>query len=433
MHRIIEQYLTEWKARARHKPLIIRGARQVGKTYIISSFGKTNFSSFLRIDLERDMSARRCFDGDLAPKLLIPRLEVQLGAPIIPGSTLLFFDEIQKCPRALTSLRYFHEEYPQLHIVAAGSLLELALNETSFPVGSVEFAWMRPLSFAEFIEALGNRPAQEHLIGREQAEALPDSVHGMLLSLLKAYFIVGGMPEAVIAYLDSNSFIKVSEVHRTLMQSYVADIQKHCSGTDTEGLDRLLANIPLHTGKPVKYTHLEPDWRVEKIKRVLSVLEKTLIVNKVRSTQASGLPLGATASEKIFKLIFMDIGLMQHMCGLPPVETLESTDLLSVYRGALAEQFVGQEILAGNLLENEPVYCWMRAARNADAEVDYILIRNGHILPVEVKSGAAGKLKSMHVFLQEHPQCEEGIVLSSKNVRIDRKHRLRFLPLYTRL
>jgi predicted AAA+ superfamily ATPase len=255
----------------------------------------------------------------------------------------------------------------------------------------------------------------------------------MLLERLHLYFLVGGMPQALAVYLQDHSLLEVSRVHESLMHSYREDINKYRQRLDVEGIERLLETIPAQAGKQVKYEHLAPDWRIERTKRALHLLERILLVSRTQACGAASLPLGADVHERRFKYVFLDVGLMRHQCGLPADAVLGSRDLLDVLRGSLAEQFVGQELLAREGSEQGRLYYWERLKPTSMAEVDYLVARNGVIHPIEVKSGTAGRLRSLKAFHDEHPRSGEGLVLSSRNVMKDGKNSIRFLPLYARL
>lgn len=432
MKRDISEKLILWKNSPSRKPLIIRGARQVGKTYTIKDFGKENFTSLIVLDFERDRSLHQVFSKDLQPVKMVQELEIISGKKIVPGKTLLFFDEIQACERAVLSLRYFYEEMPDLHIIAAGSLLEFAFNSISFPVGRISFEWMRPMTFREFLVASGKEILSENIPDIFTEQPVSQILHNALIEQLRLYFIVGGMPEAIFKYTQTNSFTDVKKVHNDIVDSYLESLVKYHSRINRQSLEQILKIIPSQVGRQVKYTYLDNERRIEVIKRNLQILEKALLVHLIHSSDASGLPLGASVSFKIFKPLFLDIGLMQNICGFDPRECINSHNLTNIYRGAIAEQFIGQELLAAGGSENIKLYYWSRAKKSSSAEVDYIIVRDGKLYPIEVKSGPSGRLKSMHLFLDEHPHSEKGIVLSSDIYEQQTFERLRFLPLYSR-
>ncbi len=434
MNRFIEEKLTRWKDKSNRKPLILRGARQVGKTYTITAFGKREFSRFVLLDFEQNRSLHKIFSGDLDIKKILIAIEAHTNQRIIPGETLLFFDEIQACSRALMSLRYFYEQLPKLHLIAAGSLLELALEPTPFPVGRVEFEWMYPMSFSEFLDNMGMEIVREQIPDLGGSSPINDAIHEKLMEQLRTYFLVGGMPEAVRAFQETSSVREAAGVHRSLLTSILQDISKYNRTIDVEYLETILERIPSMVGKQTIYQKLHPGVRVEKIKKALGILIRSLMIHKIPSSSAQGLPLGTQVSDKVFKYLFLDIGLMQTICGIKAGEVLHERNLLSIYQGALAEQFVGQEMLAsGHGSENGKLYYWARSKRGSVAEVDYVMARDGNVLPVEVKSGPSGKLRSLHLFLKEHPGSPMGIVLSSSNIQELPEDRIKFMPLYTNI
>lgn len=433
MKRLIDKTLLDWKNDPGRKPLVIRGARQVGKTYSVEQFGKTQFTNFVKVDFENERSVHKIFDGDLQVERLILQLEANYEQRILPGKTLLFFDEIQECPRALTALRYFYEQMPELHLIAAGSLLEFALGEQSFPVGRVRFEWLRPMGFEEFLWATGKERLAEFLPDLDATEAIPEFIHEKLIDQLRYYFFVGGMPEAVKTFAETFSSTEVARIHKELAQSYLQDFAKYQSRIDRDCMEQIFNQIPGQVGHRIIYSSLYPEKRIETIKSCLHLLELMLIIQRVHSTHAQGIPLGADASPKIFKAIFLDIGLLQFLCGISSPMLLNEKELLNIYRGALAEQFVGQELLLHGGSENERLYYWDRPQKSSSAEVDYVIVRQGEIIPIEVKSSSPGKLKSMSVFLNEHAHCRFGIVLYSGNISMEPTYRLKYLPLYTKL
>lgn len=433
MKRFIEEKFKAWKDSKARKPLIVRGARQVGKTFTIKEFGKSSFPSLVIVDFERSRAVHSIFRDDLDPYKMIQELEVFSGQKIIPGETLLFFDEIQACERALMMLRYIYEEIPALHVIAAGSLLEFAMNSLSFPVGRVTFEWMRPMTFREFLLAGGKDILLSNLPSIFRPEPISEILHLKILEELRSYLIVGGMPEAVKRYLESDSLKSVKEVHDDIVNSYIDSLVKYNKRVNIESLEHLMRSVPSNVGSQIKYTNLDPDRRIEVTKTSLNILEKAFLAHRIHATDVAGLPLGANESAKVFKALFLDIGLMQNICGLDPMETINAVDLTSVYRGAVAEQFVGQELLASGGSENSKLYYWSRMKKGSTAEVDFVISRSAKIYPVEVKSGSYGRIRSMHQLLNEYPQIEKGFVLSSDIHKSKSFGKLIFMPLYSDL
>jgi len=430
MKRLFEKKLYDWKISSIRKPLIVRGARQVGKTYSIEAFGKDNFMNVIKIDFEQTPSFIKIFDGDLVVAKIIELIEVEKDTNIILGETLLFFDEIQLCPRALMSLRYFYENLPDLHLIVAGSLLEFELNKISFPVGRVEFQRMYPLSFEEFLIATDNYRLLKYRPILNDINKLPDTIHDKFLKLLREYFVVGGMPEAVKTYI-TKSMSAVSKIHSDLITSFLQDIIKYEKGLDLDSLRVIFEKIPSLVGQEIKYTTISTDLSIYKIKKILEILEKALLIHPVVSSSAKGLPLMSGVNSKVFKYCFFDIGLMQHICGISQMGILLQEDLLANYAGRLCEQYIGQELIACGGSQNNHLFYWRRNKKNSNAEVDYLIVKDGNIYPIEIKNGPSGKLKSLHLFLEEHCKIEKGFVLNSGN--IGTLNNIFFLPIYSKL
>ncbi len=425
MKRILEKQLLAWKDSSRRKPLILRGARQVGKTWLVENVLAGEFENIVKIDFEKKKSFRSYFEDDLDPLKIINFLELATET-IIPGRTLLFFDEIQACPRAFMALRYFYEDMPDLHIVAAGSLLEFAFGEISVPVGRVQYMQVNPLSFFEYLLSIRGEPlAAESL---KHPGTVSGHVQDMLLDELRQYFFVGGMPEAVKTWRDTKSMVEAFEVQSEILNSYRDDFSKYKPQVDSNCLDAVFLNCARMVGEQLIYTKLDPGHGGQTNRKAFDLLVKARILNKIPSCNPSGIPLGATANQKKFKASFLDIGLMQRLCGIPADTELLQKDLLSIYRGKLAEQFVAQELL---VYHGPSLFYWARNARGSSAEVDYLLSCNGEIYPIEVKSGSGGSLKSMQMLLRTYQNCPRGLVMYSGNYKLIPEQKLEFLPLYS--
>ncbi len=426
MRRFIDDELLRWQDGKRRKPLILRGARQVGKTWSLKEFGKKRFESLALVDLERNPPLRRLFDGDLSATRICSDLEVLLRQKITPGKTLLFFDEIQASPRAITALRYFYEEMPELHVVAAGSLLEFALKDASFPVGRIQFLNLYPLCFAEYLEAIGNPAAAAAVLGNP-AEISP-AVHELLRDELKRYFFIGGMPAAVEAYRESCSLKDAFEVQGEIGESYRMDFAKYTPQVDRYCLDSVFTSLAQSVGQQIKYSRLGQGYGNLILKKAFDALCLAQVARRIPSVDPSGLPLGASASAKIFKALMLDIGLMRYLSGMPDDIEYAREDLLAIYRGAMAEQFVGQEMLVS---QQGKLYYWNRQAKSSAAEVDYLAVIDGKIHPIEVKSGATGSLRSLHLFLSSYPECGKALVFSDRQYSDLPEQQITFMPLYS--
>lgn len=426
MKRFITENLLAWKNQERRKPLVIRGARQVGKTWSVVDFGRTHFEGAVHvIDLEQHSDWHRVFESNLSTARILSELEILINARIVPGKDLLFFDEIQSCPRAIMALRYFYEECPELHVIAAGSLLEFAMQDISFPVGRIQFMNMVPMSFAEFLLAAGKDIAAESVLSTPAK--LPASIHDLLLDEVRRYLFIGGMPECVLSYIQNQRMRDAFEVQSELATAFRQDFSKYAPYADKRCLNAVFASVARSVGRQVKYSHLAEDYTNPTIKKAFDLLCLAQVVRKVLASSPPVLPLGASASERKFKALMVDIGLMQHLTGMPVDVEYARIDLLTIHQGAMAEQFVGQELVASG--QNE-LYYWSREAKSSTAEVDFLMVSGGRIHPVEVKSGAAGRLKSLHLLLKSQPDNMIGYVFSSAPYAELPEQNLIFLPLY---
>ncbi len=425
MKRIAEKQILEWKDSSRRKPLIIRGARQVGKTWLVENFLSDKFEYFVKIDFEERADLHTYFEGSLDPKNLLKSLELTVGK-IVPKKTLLFFDEIQACPRAIMALRYFYEKMPELHVVAAGSLLEFAFDEISFPVGRVQYLHIYPMTFYEYLLAIGNEPMAK--LTREPQKNVPESSQQATLNELKKYIFIGGMPECVKTYSKSGSFLDTFAVQKEILNSFRDDFSKYKPHINTDCLDAVFENTAHAVGDQIKYTRLDDGHSGPTNRKAFNLLCKARIFHKIRACSPSGLPLSATSKNKKFKACMLDIGLLQCLCKVTVEKELPQKDLLAIYKGQLAEQFVAQEMLAWQ--ENE-IFYWSRDAKNSNAEIDYLSVKDGEIHPVEVKSGTGGSLKSMHLMLETYRNCPYGIILYSAHYKELPEQKLVFYPLYS--
>ena len=425
MHRFAQEQLVKWKSARRRKPLIVRGARQVGKTWLIERFADLEFDELVKVDLEKRRDLHRCFGDDLDAATVLRHLELASGRRIIPGKTLLFLDEVQACPRAIMALAYLYEQVPALHVIAAGSLLEFAMGEIPVPVGRLQQLHLYPMTFREYLLGIGNEVAADHAI--EHPSTVPEAVQRQLLHELKTYFFVGGMPESVQEYRDTGSIVAASKVQMEIIDTYREDFAKYAPRADPSCLDSVLLSVARSIGDQIKYTRLDRDHSGPTNRRAFDLLSKARVIHKIPTCDPSGLPLGARASDRRFKAALLDIGLLQTLCRVPVELELRERDLLAMYRGALAAQFAAQELIASHSSE---LFYWARDARGSSAEVDYLAIRDGRIVPVEVKSGAGGSLRSLHLMLAAFPNCADGVVLySGVHSRLP-EQRLTFMPLY---
>lgn len=425
MKRWVEKQVISWKDSPRRKPLIIRGARQVGKTWLVENVLAEQFENFVKVDLEKRRDLHVHFAGNLEPRTILSYLELATGR-ITPGKTLLFLDEIQACPRAIMALRYFYEQTPELHVVAAGSLLEFAFGEISIPVGRVQYLPMHPMTFHEYLFAMGREPMAEYAI--LSPADVDKAAQEMILHELRNYLFVGGMPECIKTYRDSGSMVETFRVQSEILDSYRDDFSKYMPRIDALCLDAVFLNVAKSVGEQLKYARLNDGHSGQTNRKAFDLLVKAKLIHKIPACDPSGLPLGATANPKKFKGAMLDIGLLQRLCQVPVELELKQENLLAMYRGKLAEQFVAQELLAWHSSE---LFYWARDARGSNAEVDYLAVREGKIYPVEVKSGTGGSLRSLHLMLDKYPHCPRGLVLYSGPYKHLPEQKIEFLPLYS--
>ena len=424
MERYILSDLINWAVRQRRKPLLLRGARQVGKTWLVEKLAQKQFDFFVKVDFEENSDLVSLFGGDINPQKICSELELRTGIDIIPGKTLLFFDEIQNCPRAIMALRYFYEKMPDLHVIAAGSLLEFAFSDISFPVGRIQSLEVHPMNFSEFLLALNYKKAAE--ICNNHIKEVSEPVHKFLLEHLRTYWLVGGMPECVKVYVTTKSLKKAAEVQDEICESYRLDFNKYRPKTDINCLNAVFSTVAASVGRQIKYTGLAVDFTIPTIKKAYESLLLARLAIKIKSLGNIGIPLEVYASDKKFKNLFLDIGLMNRVMGIDYNEALNHKNLLAIYRGQLAEQFVGQEFFTTT---DSQLYYWARDAKNSNAEIDYLALHERKIYPVEVKDGPSGKLRSLHLY-RETFQPSYSVVFHAGQTGVLENLRIVFLPLY---
>lgn len=404
MIRAAEQRLGEWLKNKRKKPLVIRGARQVGKSTLVRQFAAANKLVLHEINLERYPKLTDLFKTHDTVTILKELQYICKKGPIEPEGGLLFLDEIQAVPVAIQTLRYFYEDHPRLPVIAAGSLLEFALAKHSFsmPVGRIEYLFLGPVTFKETLCALNEDDLLTLITRYRPPETFPVMAHDRLLELVRLYFVTGGMPEAVQVYLDTRNLEKVFDVHASIIETYKDDFAKYASQADLLRLHRVFDYVPLSVGNRIKYVTIDPHDQARDLGRALDLLAKAQVVLKAYHTDASGIPIRATADLKKFKTFFMDCGLMNSMCGIRrySAENLKTSDFVN--KGGIAEQFIAQHIaLAGKSNVSPSLTYWFREGKSSSAEIDFILQLEGAIVPVEVKAGKSGTLKSLLQFVHQ--------------------------------
>jgi len=338
------------------------------------------------------------------PKEIVELLALHFNTTIIPGKTLLFFDEIQAAPGLFAKLRYFYELMPGLHVIAAGSLLEFILKEHEFsmPVGRIEYLHLGPMNFAEYLLSTDNDKLLDFIKNYSLRDTFPQPIHQKLVSLYKTYLVVGGMPESIKSYLDKRSFVDSDRIKMNILSTYVDDFSKYGKRINRELLTTVFKAVPSLIGNKVKYSTISKDHRSAEIATVLNRLFLSKICYPIYHSSAQGIPLGAGRNNKVFKLLFLDVGLMCSALGLSMAHISKLDDVSLVNKGDISEQYVGQHLLYRKNFYYEPeLYYWNRENPGSNAEVDYVIAHGPVIVPVEVKAGKTGTLKSLHLFVRE--------------------------------
>jgi predicted AAA+ superfamily ATPase len=426
MERTLFTALRAWQRRDERMPLVLHGARQVGKTYILKKFGQTCFRNMVYVNLENSPRISSFFDEDISPARLVPLIEGDLGERIVPGRTLLVLDEIQSCPRALTSLKYFCEELPQLHVAGAGSLLGVAINRdhTSFPVGKVETMQLYPLDFAEFLWARGKKTLCDLIRGCYKGdEKMPAGLHSELMELYKIYLVTGGMPRVVESYIKSHSILRVNPLQNEIMNNYIADCTKYASPNESVKIRACYDSIPNQLAKENKkfqYKVVKSGGNAAYFGVAVDWLNYSGIVLKCNRVAHPLMPLAAHTEPGSFKLYSGDVGMLTMKSGIDQGMVLSPLEIDHIFFGVLAENYVAQALAA----LGRPLYYWQS---DNTAEVDFVLQQGADIIPVEVKAGIHTKSRSIAVFKEKyHPPF--AVRISGKNFGFD--NGIKSVPLY---
>lgn len=394
-------FLQEWHKSPIRKPLVMRGARQVGKTWLIRYFAEIENLELLEINFEHHPELATLFSSNDPAEILL-LLGARFNKSINPQNSLLFLDEIQAYPELLAKLRWFAEEMPELALIATGSLLEFVLKKHSFsmPVGRITYMHLEPLSFDEFLIAHGQTSLLEYLETYTPQKTIPEAIHDKLMQLIKEYIIVGGLPAAVSAWVERRSLSEIHQIHTSLLATYRDDFSKYREQTPIERLEEVLESVPRQLGKRFIFKNANSSVNTESVKKAFMLLSQARVCHAIKSTAANGLPLGAEVNEKFFKALFIDIGLCSSALGLGLNQLADLKELVLVNNGAIAEQFVGQQLRMLFPPYQEPqLYYWQREKKGSDAEIDYIVQHETKVIPIEVKAGTAGGLKSLHLFM----------------------------------
>ena len=432
--RNIDSYLKKWKSEVPLKPLLLRGARQVGKSSAVREFAK-EFDYYIEVNLELEGDIRALFDSGLPVDEIVRRLSLLRGVPIVEGRTLLFIDEIQASQAAIHSLWAFKEKFGNLHVIAAGSLLEFALRKmSSFGVGRIKSLFMYPFSFDEFLAACGHAAWIDE---KKKAGEKPlfDALHSNLVETFRTFLIVGGMPECVVHWVEHRDYLRIGEIQADLIQTYFDDFSKYGDRIDPQVLRATLMSAARQIGGKFVYSENKEGLRGERIKAALDLLVAAGLVVPVLHTAANGLPLGAEVNLKFSKYHFMDSGLLLKTLGLnlpkserPAARLLSMTAADLVNKGEVAEMTVGLELLKyAEPSARHDLYYWCNLNRSANAEVDYVIERNMRVTPLEVKSGVKGSMKSLR-YLMELKDIKSAVRTSLEN--FSKLDKVEIIPLY---
>lgn len=396
-------FLVEWLHSSMRKPLVIRGARQVGKTWLVRDLAESQQRQLIEFNFEKRPDLQTLFISNNPDEILI-NIGAYTGRTVEPSKTILFLDEIQVAPQLLSKLRWFAEDMPQLAVIAAGSLLDftLAEHEFSMPVGRISYLYLEPLSFEEFLGARGKEELRTYLKNYEWSIDIPEAIHLQLIRCVKEYLVVGGMPAAVLSWKTQNDPQAVNQIHFDLLATYRDDFAKYKGRLSIDRLEDVIKAVPLQLGKKFVYSQVNSEATSVSLKQALELLSKAGVCHRIAATAANGLPLGAEANEKFLKVILLDCGLCCASLGLSLHQLTSISEIAFINSGGMAEQLAGQ-ILRTIFPPYMPpaLYYWQRQNKGSAAEVDYIIQYENQIIPIEVKAGTTGSLKSLREFIIE--------------------------------
>ncbi len=400
MKRNLYNNLLSWKKDSKRKPLLLQGARQVGKTYLVNEFGNREYADYVYLNFEQNPEFESFFQSGLKPEKIFENISLYFGRKITSANTLIFFDEIQAVPRVLTSLKYFYEEAPKYHIIAAGSLLGVSIGkQSSFPVGKVNFMMLHPMSFVEYLNAFGESLLAEKLMALKKTEPLPDLLHEKLLAHLKMFLYLGGMPEVLQDYLDNQDVASVRRIQNEILEAYERDFSKYTDKSQALRTSELWQSIPRQLAKEnkkFKYSDVRKRARAATFEQTIEWLKKAGLINVAYNISVPKLPLAGYADYSKFKIYLHDTGLLGAMINVPSSIIVKPDKIFSEYNGAFIENFVASELIAsgvGNL------FYW---TSNSAAEVDFLLQKESNIYPLEVKSGLNRNIKSLRSYADKY-------------------------------
>jgi predicted AAA+ superfamily ATPase len=426
MERDLYRALLKWKSSGRRKPLLIGGARQTGKTFLLEDFGRSEYETTVYCNFEKDPKLASFFERDLHPSRILSELAVYLDCEIRPGKDLIVFDEVQTSNRALSSLKYFQEDAGSYHVAAAGSLLGVKMSAPgSFPVGKVNFLHLHPMSFFEFLQGAGAERYRKLLEERDSFEPLPEAIHEELIVLLRKYYFVGGMPEAVKHFVEDDSIAVVREIQNEILDSYVLDFVKHAPASDIPKLSLVWESIPKHLSKENKkfiFSAVRQGARSRDYESALRWLQDAGLIHLCHAVESSKIPLSHYADRNSYKVYALDVGLLGAMVQSPAESMADGERLFNEYEGALVENYVAQELVTGT---QPKLYYWR--SRGGKAELDFLCELEREIFPMEVKAGFSSRSKSLHSFdLQFRPRN----LFRSNLLNLKRDGKVCNLPLY---
>lgn len=402
MNRKATDYLNTWLVSRARKPLVIRGARQVGKTWIVREFAKLNHLSLIEVNFEKRPDYADLFNTN-DPQEILLRLSGAFNLDLQPEKCLLFLDEIQAAPSVLSQLRWFAEDCAELPVIAAGSLLEFILEDHAFsmPVGRITYMHLEPMSFEEFLLALGQNNLLDFLNNFNLARTIPTAIHTDLLTRLREYLIVGGLPAVVSAWVETRSLQEVSRVQHDLLATYQDDFAKYRGKLPINLLHEIMTAVPKLLGEKFVFSRISKETQSSSIKNAFKLLTRARICHKVNAAHGNGIPLNAELKSKYFKAIFLDVGLCISSLRLSLTDFNRPEDFILVNEGGVAEQLVGQLLRTLGPFYQEPeLFYWLRDEPNASAEIDYLYQHGNQVIPIEVKAGSTGSLKSLHWFME---------------------------------
>lgn len=442
MYRTALDFLQKWLTSDNRKPLVIRGARQVGKTWLVRHFAHMQGKKLIEINLEKHPKLASSFSSN-EPAVILQRLKADFETSINPANCILFIDEIQAAPELFPKLRWFAEDMPELPVIAAGSLLEFVLGkqEFSMPVGRISYMYLEPLSFEEYLLAQKRNELVDQIKTFTWGMGISDFTHEKLLTLFKEYIIVGGMPAAVNAWNSTKSFSDVSQVHNDILHTYRDDFGKYSGRIPPQRLQEVITSVPRCLGQKFVYSSVNQNERIPIIKEALELLCQAKVCHQITASSSNGVPLAAELLKSYIKVILLDVGLSSADLGLSlsDIESIDEIDLIN--KGGIAEQVVGQLLRTiGPIFQEPALYYWVNPEKTSSAEIDYVIQHGSKVIPIEVKAGKAGKLKSLHVFMHlkelslavrinsNSPLISEVLVKDTQGIPV--KYELRSIPFY---